>query len=282
MSDAPSFQTRAVHAGSLRPRVQGALVTPIFQSSTFEYRGEGYHDVGYIRLSSTPNHRVLGERLAALEGTKAAICTSSGMAAIATTLLSLLGSGDHVLAQDCLYGGTSGLLAKELSRFGIAFSQIDPQDPESWARAMTPRTRLIYVESLSNPLLVAALPGLRRRILVRADRDGRRRGSIPRAARDCRGCRQSRWSRIAGDAAGRRQPRRPDSRGTCPDRNHRHLDPVLGWIGIMGRLDRGSGAGTRIGSVDRLELDPDRLIARSQPVRSRPYLNSPPDRSPTP
>ncbi len=156
MRDVSSFQTRSVHAGSIRPRVQGAVVTPIFQSSTFEYQGEGYHDVGYIRLSSTPNHRVLAARIAALEGTEAAICTSSGMAAIATTLLSLLESGDHVLAQDCLYGGTSGLLAKELSRFGIAFSQIDPQEPDSWARAMTPRTRLLYVESLSNPLIQVA------------------------------------------------------------------------------------------------------------------------------
>jgi cystathionine beta-lyase/cystathionine gamma-synthase len=152
MGDTSSLQTRAIHAGSLRPRVQGAVVTPIFQSSSFEYRGEGYHDVGYIRLSSTPNHRVLAERMAALEGTEAAICTSSGMAAIATTLLSLLEAGDHVLVQDCLYGGTSGLLARELSRFGISFSQIDPQEPGSWAGATTPRSRLIYVETLSNPL----------------------------------------------------------------------------------------------------------------------------------
>jgi cystathionine beta-lyase/cystathionine gamma-synthase len=156
MRDAPSFQTRAIHAGALRPRVQGAVVTPIFQSSTFEYQGEGYHDVGYIRLSSTPNHRVLAARMAALEGTEAALCTSSGMAAIATTLLALLESGDHVLAQDCLYGGTSSLFARQLSRFGIASSPIDPQDPDSWVRAMTPRTRLIYVETLSNPLLQMA------------------------------------------------------------------------------------------------------------------------------
>jgi cystathionine beta-lyase/cystathionine gamma-synthase len=161
MRDAASFETRAVHAGALRPRVQGAVVTPIFQSSAFELHGEGSSGVGYIRLGNTPNHRVLAERIAALEGTEAATCTSSGMAAIATTLLSFLESGDHVLAQDCLYGGTSALLAKEISRFGVGFSQIDPQEPGSWERALTPRTRLVYVETLSNPLMqVADLEGL--------------------------------------------------------------------------------------------------------------------------
>jgi cystathionine beta-lyase/cystathionine gamma-synthase len=136
--------------------VQGSVVTPIFQSATFEYGGEGHHDVGYIRLSGTLNHRVLAERIAALEGTEAALCTGSGMAAIATTFLALLGSGDHLLVQDCLYGGTSGLLADELSRFGIASSAIDAQAPDSWTRVLTPRTRVIYVETLSNPMMQMA------------------------------------------------------------------------------------------------------------------------------
>jgi len=156
MADTSSFQTRLIHAGALRPRAYGAVVTPIFQSSTFEYAGSGYHDFGYIRLSNTPNHRVLADRLAALEGTEAAVCTGSGMAAIAATFVSLLDAGDHVLIQDCVYGGTTGLLAKELARFGIAVSSIDPQDPGGWARDLTPRTRLVYLESLSNPLMQVA------------------------------------------------------------------------------------------------------------------------------
>ena len=156
MAESLSLPTQAIHAGSIRPRVEGAIVTPIFQSSTFEYHGEGYHDIGYIRLSTTPNHRVLTQRIAALEGTEAAICTGSGMAAISTALLSLLNAGDHILVQDCVYGGTSSFLRTELPRFGITHSEIDSQEPESWARALTPHTRLIYVEALSNPLIQVA------------------------------------------------------------------------------------------------------------------------------
>ena len=64
--------TEAIHAGSIHPRVKGAVTTPIFQSSTYEYHGENYHDVGYLRLSNSPNHQVLGQRIAALEGRRRA------------------------------------------------------------------------------------------------------------------------------------------------------------------------------------------------------------------
>ena len=148
--------TRALHAGSLRPRIEGAISTPIFQSSTFEYHGEDYHDIGYLRLSTSPNHRVLGERIAALEGTEAALASASGMAAISGALLTLLSAGDHLLVQDCLYGGTTGLLDHELTRFGITYSAIDPQAPDSWDSLLQPTTRVIYVESLTNPLLQLA------------------------------------------------------------------------------------------------------------------------------
>lgn len=96
--------TKALHAGAARPRVEGAIVTPIFQVSTFEYHGQSYHDVGYMRLSNTPNHRVLTERIAALESAEAAFVAGSGMAAITGALLSVLSSGDHLLVQDVLYG----------------------------------------------------------------------------------------------------------------------------------------------------------------------------------
>ena len=75
------IQTKSLHAGSPRPRIGGAVVTPVFQSSTFEYHGEEYHDVGYLRLSNSPNHEVLARRLASLEQTEAALVTGSGMAA---------------------------------------------------------------------------------------------------------------------------------------------------------------------------------------------------------
>jgi cystathionine beta-lyase/cystathionine gamma-synthase len=151
-----SPDTRAIHAGARRPRIEGAIATPIFQSSTFEYHGEEYHDIGYLRLSNSPNHRVLAERIAALEGAEAALPSASGMASISGALLTVLSAGDHLLVQDCLYGGTTGLLDHELPRFGIASSVIDPQDPDSWPGLLTPDTRAIYVETLTNPLVQLA------------------------------------------------------------------------------------------------------------------------------
>lgn len=148
--------TKAIHAGRLDPRPKGAITTPIFQSSTYEYHGEDYHDVGYLRLSNSPNHIVLGERLAALEATEAALATGSGMAAISATLLSILSAGDHMLVQDCLYGGTTSLLNHELKRLGISHTPFDPQDPASWPGLLHPTTRVMYVESLTNPLIQLA------------------------------------------------------------------------------------------------------------------------------
>jgi cystathionine beta-lyase/cystathionine gamma-synthase len=148
--------TRALHAGSRRPRIEGAVATPIFQSSTFEYHGEDYHDIGYLRLSNSPNHRVVAERIAALEGAEAALASASGMAAISGALLTVSSAGDHLLVQDCLYGGTTGLLDHELPRFGVSHSVIDPQDPGSWEALLQPNTRVIYVETLTNPLVQVA------------------------------------------------------------------------------------------------------------------------------
>jgi cystathionine beta-lyase/cystathionine gamma-synthase len=150
------IQSRSLHAGAPRPRIGGAVVTPIFQSSTFEYHGEDYHDVGYLRLSNSPNHEVLARRLANLEETEAALVTGSGMAAISATLISMLSSGDHLLVQDCLYGGTSGLLDNELRRLGIMYTVIDPQAPETWPACVRETTRAVYVETLTNPMVQLA------------------------------------------------------------------------------------------------------------------------------
>jgi cystathionine beta-lyase/cystathionine gamma-synthase len=120
----------------------------------FEYGGEGdYHDLRYIRLNNTPNHRVLHEKLAALENAEAALVASSGMAAISTTLLALLDTGDHLLVQDCLYGGTHDLVHKDFPGLGIHADTVDGDDPSSWESKLTPRTRVLYLETLSNPLL---------------------------------------------------------------------------------------------------------------------------------
>ena len=150
------LQTKSLHAGSIKPRDHGSIVTPVFQTSTFEYHGEDYHDVVYMRLSNTPNHRVLGERIAALEEAEAGLVTGSGMAAISSVLLSLLSSGDHLLVQDCLYGGTNGLLNHDLDRLGVTHTVIDVQNPESWTASLQDTTRAIYVETLTNPLVQLA------------------------------------------------------------------------------------------------------------------------------
>src|ERR1700756_150536 len=99
------IEKKLVHCGERA--LEGAVCLPVFHSVTFTSRPEDrYHDVRYIRLNNTPNHQLLHQKLAAIEGGEAALVTASGMAAITTSLLTLLGAGDHLLAQDCLYGGT--------------------------------------------------------------------------------------------------------------------------------------------------------------------------------
>jgi len=156
------LETKVVRAGQPSPRIEGAVVTPIFQSATFEYAGElSYHSLRYARLNNTPTHLALHAKLAAIENAEAALVTASGMAAISTTLLTVLAPGDHLLAQDCVYGGTHDLLTTELAALGIETDFVDADDPASWARRLRPNTRAIYVESLTNPLLqVADLEGV--------------------------------------------------------------------------------------------------------------------------
>ncbi|MBX9691935.1 MAG: PLP-dependent aspartate aminotransferase family protein, partial [Cyanobacteria bacterium] len=147
------LETKLIHAGEPEQPICGAVSLPIFQSSTFEYGGqENYHDIKYIRLNNTPNHVAMHQKLAALENADAAVVTASGMAAISTVFLTLLGAGDHILIQDCLYGGTYDLLTKDLPRLGISFDFIR-DDKSDWATKLRSTTRAIYVETISNPLL---------------------------------------------------------------------------------------------------------------------------------
>jgi cystathionine beta-lyase/cystathionine gamma-synthase len=154
------IDTKLIHAG--QPRIAGAVEMPIFQSAMFEYAGEAsYHDLGYIRLNNTPNHKALHEKLAALEGAEAALIAASGMAAISTTLLTVLSAGDHLLAQSTLYGGTQDLLIHDFPKFGIAVDLIDADDTSSWSSKLRPNTKAVYVEAMTNPLLdVADLEGV--------------------------------------------------------------------------------------------------------------------------
>lgn len=151
------IDTKLIHSGEPEPRIDGAVSMPIFQSAMFEYAGEtSYHDLKYIRLNNTPNHDAVHKKLAALENAEAALVTASGMAAISTTLLTLLSSGDHLLAQNCLYGGTHDLLTKDFAGFGLSYDFIDAGDPASWKKLLRPNTKAIYVETMTNPLLEVA------------------------------------------------------------------------------------------------------------------------------
>ena len=154
------IDTKLIHAG--QPRIQGAVEMPVFQSAMFEYTGEAsYHDLGYIRLNNTPNHKALHTKLATLEGAEDALIAASGMAAISTTLLTVLSAGDHLLAQSTLYGGTQDLITHDFPKFGIAVDLIDADDASSWRSKLRPNTKAMYVEAMTNPLLsVADLEGV--------------------------------------------------------------------------------------------------------------------------
>src|SRR5262249_5841814 len=148
------IDTKLIHGGEPDPLIAGAVTMPIFQSSTFQYTGQrSYHDLRYIRPSNTPNHAALHAKLALLENAESALVASSGMAAISSTLFTVLGSGGHLLAQDCLYGGTHDLLTQEFPAMGLAVDFIDGSDPASWREMVQDNTKAIYVESISNPLL---------------------------------------------------------------------------------------------------------------------------------
>jgi cystathionine beta-lyase/cystathionine gamma-synthase len=148
------IETKAVHAGEPTPRIEGSVAMPIFQSAMFETPGgEGYHNIRYIRLNNTPNAIAVQGKLASLEGADDALVTSSGMAAITSALLAFLSNGDHLLIQDCLYGGTHDFVTKDLETFGIAYDFIDGNNPSSWKSKLRKSTKVIYVETMSNPLL---------------------------------------------------------------------------------------------------------------------------------
>jgi cystathionine gamma-synthase/cystathionine gamma-lyase/cystathionine beta-lyase len=148
------MDTVAVHGGERRPGPDGSVVFPIFQGTVYEIEpGTDYHDMKYLRLNSTPSQVYLHDKLAALEGAEAAVATSSGMAAVTTILLSLLRAGDHLLASDCLYGGTHDFLTERAAGLGWSVTFVDAGRPETWAAARTERTRAFLVETITNPLM---------------------------------------------------------------------------------------------------------------------------------
>lgn len=152
------FATDAVHSGT--QHIGDAVNTPIFQSSTYKLTEERYagwaagaqHTLLYARLSSV-NSDAVAQKLTAMERGEDAETFASGMAAISTTLMALLNQGDHMVASADVYGGTYGLLTEELPRFGISTTMADMRDPSSYEAAIQENTKILYIETLTNPVL---------------------------------------------------------------------------------------------------------------------------------
>ena len=157
----PKFATNALHAGHDATKHGGTRAVPIYQTSSYVFDNSehaanlfGLAEEGYIytRLNN-PTNDILEQRLAALEGGIAAVVTASGTAAIATSLLVLLKTGDHIVASSSLYGGTFNLLNTTLPRLGITTTFVDPSDPTNFTKAAKENTKVFFAESLGNPKL---------------------------------------------------------------------------------------------------------------------------------
>jgi cystathionine beta-lyase/cystathionine gamma-synthase len=147
------FETLAIHAGQEPDPANGAVMTPIYQTSTYAQDGVGRPRQGYeYSRTQNPTRKALEDCLAALEGGNFGLAFASGMAAT-DTVLRLLDADAHVLAGDDVYGGTFRLFDKVLRRYGLDFTFAATTDPESLAEALTPSTRLVWLETPSNPLL---------------------------------------------------------------------------------------------------------------------------------
>lgn len=155
------FETLCLHAGQFPDPVTGARAAPIYQTTSYVFDSAEHaaslfnlQTFGhvYARLSN-PTVALFEERVAALEGGRAAVAASSGMAAEMLAMLTLCKQGDHIVAARTLYGGTYAQFAVTFARFGISCTFVDPEDPEQFARAITEQTKAIFAESLANPQL---------------------------------------------------------------------------------------------------------------------------------
>ncbi|MDO4732576.1 MAG: methionine gamma-lyase [Bacillota bacterium] len=161
MSHSGGFNTTAIHAGAKKDSLYGALATPIYSTSTFEFdsaeqggaRFAG-EEQGYIysRLGN-PTVAVLEEKLAALEKAEAALALSSGMGAVATLFWTLMKAGDHIVADETLYGCTFAFLNHGITRYGVDVSFVDTSDLDAVKAAIRPNTRALYLETPANPNL---------------------------------------------------------------------------------------------------------------------------------
>lgn len=157
-SKAPGFATTCIHAGQEPEPITGAVTVPIFQTSTFVQEGFGKPRQGYeYARTKNPTRLALEKQLAALEGgadgSATAHAFASGMAAETTLMLSFVKAGDHVLVSRNTYGGTYRFFSKVLENFGVTFAYVDTTDAETVRKAVTPATRMLFVETPTNPTM---------------------------------------------------------------------------------------------------------------------------------
>lgn len=158
------FSTRAIHAGQDADPATGATIVPIYQTSTYTQEAVGRHKGYDYSRTVNPTRAALEAQLAALEDAAWCSAFASGMAA-ASAVMNLLSSGDHVVVCDDLYGGTYRLFSLVLSRYGLAFTYVDMTNPDHARAAIRPNTKLLWIETPTNPLLklidIAAIAALK-------------------------------------------------------------------------------------------------------------------------
>ena len=151
--------TLALHAGQQPDPVHGARAVPIYQTTSYVFRDTD-HAAALFNLEraghlysriSNPTTAVLEERIAALEGGVGAVCTASGQAALHLAIITLMDAGSHIVSSQSIYGGSHNLFMHTLPRFGIETSFVDPRDPQAFAKAIRPNTRVLFAETLGNP-----------------------------------------------------------------------------------------------------------------------------------
>jgi O-acetylhomoserine (thiol)-lyase len=168
------FETLALHAGQIPDPATGARAAPIYQTTSFVFDSAD-HAASLFNLQtfgnvysriSNPTVAVFEERMAALENARAALGCATGQAAEVTAILTLAHGGDHIVSASTLYGGTHTLLHVNLAKLGVETTFVDPDDPENFRRALRPNTKLLYAETLGNPLIniidIEALAGIAR------------------------------------------------------------------------------------------------------------------------
>jgi cystathionine gamma-lyase len=146
------FDTLAIHAGQEPDPTTGAIMTPVYLSSTYVQDGPGEHKGYEYSRTQNPTRKALQDCLAALEGAKHGFAFASGLAGTAM-MMHLLNAGDHVVVSDDVYGGTFRIFDKVFKRHGLEFSFVDLSRPESFEAAITPKTKMVWVESPTNPML---------------------------------------------------------------------------------------------------------------------------------